>query len=178
MSAKTAQKDKTASYKQSFDSAIEELAELMAEREEVETRREQIERRVNLLREAILGFAWLCGKSSYEVAKERPELFPDTASPDVGFTDAIRSVFRDDRDSSHSAIGIRDYLDFTGFDIAKYKNVLASIHSILKRLKNKGEIIEATRDGKVVYKCNPRGPLATDPEPKAEPELSDDDIPF
>lgn len=169
---------KTDLYKQSFDLAIEELAELMAEREEVESRREQLERRITRLREAIIGLGFLVDKGSYTIAKERPELFPDTVSPDVGFTDAVRAVFRDDKESFHSPIEIRDYLDLVGFDIAKYKNVLASIHSILKRLKAKNEIYEGTRDGKVVYKCNPRGPLAIDPPKEEQQEVSDDDIPF
>lgn len=163
------------SYKQSYDVAMEELAELMSEREEIDVRREEVERRITRLRDAIVGLGNLCNKSAYEIARERPELFPDTASPDVGFTDAIRNVFREGKEYFFSPVEIRDYLEFEGFDISKYKNVLASIHSIVKRLKNKNEIFEGTRDGKVVYKCNPRGPLAQDPPPE-EPDA--DDIPF
>ena len=174
-------KTKTATYQQSYDAAIEELSELMTEREEIELRRERIDRRISRLREAIMGLGSLCNKAAFEISRDHPELFPDTASPDVGFTDAIRAVFRDNKEYSYSPIEIRDYLEFTEFDVAKYKNVLASIHSIVKRLKKKGEIIEGTQDGKVVYKCNPRGPLAQDPAPTPAPatsDLSDEDIPF
>jgi hypothetical protein len=174
MPANTPKTDALNSYKQSYDVAMEELAELMAEREEIESRRDRIEWRISRLRDAIIGIGSLCNKSSYEIARERPELFPDNAPSDVGFTDAIRNVFRESRDAFFSPIDIRDYLDFSPFDISKYKNVLASIHSILKRLHKKGEIVEGTRDGKVVYKCNMRGPLAEDPQP----ELKDEDIPF
>src|ERR1041385_1871754 len=161
------------SYEESYNDAINELSELMAEREELDSKRETIDNRITKLRNAIIGLGGLSGKTAYGIATDYPELFPDTVTPDVGFTDAVREAFRLYKDYFFSPVEIRSEIEENGFDIKKYKNVLASIHSILKRLKNKGEIIEGTRDGKVVYKCNPRGPLAVDPEP-AKPELTDD----
>jgi hypothetical protein len=177
MPANTAKTDSIKTYTQSYNVAMDELAELMTEREEIEVRRDEIERRIDRLREAIVGLGSLCNKSSYEIAKERPELFPDKAPSDLGFTDAVRKIFKEYKDDYFSPVEIRDFLGMDGFDVSKYKNVLASIHSILKRLKAKNEIFEGTHDGKVLYKLNPRGPLAQAPEPPKQ-ELRDEDIPF
>lgn len=165
------------SYEYTYKAAITELSQLMSEREDLDSKRAVVDNRIAKLRSAIVGLGGLCDKSMYVIASEHPELFPDTATPDVGFTDAIREVFRTYKDYYFSPVEIRDELEENGFDIKKYKNVLASIHSILKRLKSKAEIIDGTKEDKVVYKCNPRGPLAQDPEP-ANDEPSDDDIPF
>lgn len=161
-------------YEDSYAAGLEELSRLMAEREELDSKREAIDDRITKLRNAIIGLGGLSGKTQFSIASDHPELFPDNAIPDVGFTDAIREVFRMYDESQFSPVQIRDELQETGFDIKKYKNVLASIHSILKRLKARNEITEGTRDGKVVYKCNPRGMPPAPSNDDADP----DDIPF
>lgn len=178
MPANTPKTDATTTYKESFDVAMGELAELMTEREEIEVRREQVDQRITRLREAIFGLGHLCDKSRYEIARERPELFPDNAPSDVGFTDAVRKIFKDYKTDTFSPVEIREFLEFGGFDVSKYRNVLASIHSILKRLKAKNEILDDTKDGKVFYRLNPRGPLAQEPDPPAQEVSEDEDIPF
>jgi hypothetical protein len=158
-------------YRETFDAAIQELADLMSEREELDSKRDGLDARIYKLREAIVGLGGLCNQSAEVIAATRPELFPDSSTPDVGFTDAIRAVFKANREHYHSPVWIRDALEADGFDVDKYKNVLASIHSILKRLKAKNEILEGNREGRTVYRFNPKGPLAA-------ADLSDDDIPF
>jgi hypothetical protein len=71
----------------------------------------------------------------------------------LGLTDAIRDAFRASIGRSVTALEVRGILEDLGYDISKYGNFMASIHSVLKRLAAKGEIREAGRreDGKVVY---------------------------
>jgi hypothetical protein len=162
--------NKEQSYLKTYQTAVADLAETMAAREQLDARREELDRRIVRLRDAVLGLGGLCLKSSESIAKEYPELFPDQITPEVGFTDAVRAVFKANPDRSLSPVYIRDSLEASGFDIDKYKNVLASIHSIVKRLRGKGDVLVDTRDGRTVYRLNPRGELAKEPDP--------DDIPF
>ena len=81
----------------------------------------------------------------------------------MGLTDAIRTVFREKLGSGTLIpTEVRDYLVTIGYDITKYGNVMASIHSVMNRLAQRGEIEEAgTRaDGKVAYRAvhKPIGP--------------------
>ncbi len=163
-------KTEAISYKATFDAALGELAEMMAEREDLDSKRDDIDTRISRLREAIIGLGGLCRTSPEGIAAAHPGLFPDRVVPDVGFTDAIRAVFKKNPDYFHSPVWIRDALSADGFDVDKYKNVLASIHSILRRLKIKGDVLEGNREGKTVFKLNPKGDLA-----KTNP---DDDVPF
>jgi hypothetical protein len=168
-------KSEDVSYKATFDSALAELAEMMAEREELDSKRDEIDTRITRLREAIIGLGGLCHTNSETIATEHPDLFPDRVAQDIGFTDAIRAVFRKHPDFYHSPVWIREALRANGFDVDKYKNVLASIHSILRRLKLKGDILEGSREGKAVFTLNPKGDLAKAPTPF---DISDDDVPF
>lgn len=73
----------------------------------------------------------------------------------MGLTDAIRHVFS-------ISIGtlipteVRDHLETSGYDIKKYGNVMASVHSVINRLKDRKEIVEAgsRADGKTAYRWN------------------------
>lgn len=161
-------------YENTFYAAVDELTRVMSEREELDSKRDVLDSRIFKLREAVLGLAGLCDLAEVEVYQQWSELFPDRNAPDVGFTDAIRAVFKANPEYFHSPVWIRNSLEASGFEVAKYKNVLASIHSILKRMKAKNEIIEGNREGRPVYRMNPKGPLAT----PSEPDLTDDDIPF
>jgi hypothetical protein len=73
----------------------------------------------------------------------------------MGLTDAIRTVFRDKLGSGTLIpTEVRDYLVTIGYDITKYGNVMASVHSVINRLLDKGEIaVAGTRaDNKTAYK--------------------------
>ncbi len=152
-------------YQDAFSEAIDELAELMTEREQLDAKRESLDRRIIRLREAVFGLGGLCGKSTEAISSKWPELFPDSIEPDVGLTDAIREVLSSS-DKYLSPVFIRDTLKARGFDIDKYKNALASIHSVLKRLTRQGEVTTGNYEGKTLYKW------------AKEVGITDDDIPF
>jgi hypothetical protein len=58
----------------------------------------------------------------------------------MGLTDAIRQAFKTSPTVQMNAIGVRARLQQMGFDLTKYGNVLASIHTVLGRLQQKKEI--------------------------------------
>lgn len=153
-------------YHDTLTKAISELGDLMTERETLEDRLEKINRRIVRLRRVANTISHLCGYGSFQLANEHPDLFPDFIDPDTGLTDAVREVLRAG-EYFMSPIDVRDSLKAKGYDISKYKNVLASIHTILKRLMNQDEVKEGERDGRTTYKWIPK------PD-----EISDEEIPF
>jgi hypothetical protein len=152
------------SYTAALDEAILELSSLMAERETLEERIETIDRRLTRLRKAATSIGLLCNIGVAALMHRHPELFPDTVAQDVGLTDAIRKTLKS-QNYFFSAVEIREDLKSRDYDITKYKNLLASIHTVLKRLKGQDQVIEGSRGGRTTYRW------------KNEAEI-EEDIPF
>ena len=155
-----------ASYKRSYKAAIDELSKLMEQFEDLEGQMEALRERMATVRKGVHGLAALCGANP---EKEYPHLFPRTISADIGFTDAIREVFKSgDVHEYYSPVRMRDELKKRGFDLSKYKNPLASIHTILKRLHFNEEVkMSTSSDGGISYYWN-----------LSKGEEGDDVIPF
>ena len=62
-----------------------------------------------------------------------------TPTVPLGLTDAIRLVTRG-AGLPMTPVDVRDRLQGMGFDMAKYTNDLAAVHTILKRLNDAGEL--------------------------------------
>ena len=124
----------------------------METRETLELDVFNIERQVGMFREAAFSLGGLCGMSMEQITAERPELFPEYIDPDTGLTDAVRKALQSLSSMSLSPVQVRNRMEKLGYDLSSYKNVLASIHTILKRLKRKGEVTSRERDGKTVYR--------------------------
>jgi hypothetical protein len=137
-------------HKKSYDAAIQELSDLMEVHEDLENQLSKVESQIYRVKSAVMGVAGLCGA---QPDIEYPHLFPERlTNEDIGFTDAIREVLQEDPGGRYfSPIYMRDALKMNGFNITKYKNPLASIHTILKRLQTRGEARTKVMDGKVWY---------------------------
>jgi hypothetical protein len=138
----------TDEYKRAMHAAIQELSDLMEERENLDTRRERITRRIAVLRDGIFGLSGIAGENPYTV---RPELFPNTIPPDTGITDAVREVLKS-RGLFVSTLDIKEMLEAMGFNITKYKNPLSTIHQVLNRLIDSGEVESHEDDEKRLYR--------------------------
>ncbi|HXC71393.1 MAG TPA: hypothetical protein VN644_15535 [Pyrinomonadaceae bacterium] len=139
-------------YKAAYEQAIEDLTTAMETQERLALEAWKVDREVSLFRESALALGNLCGKSEKEVAAEHPELFPESIDPDTGLTDAVRKALQSVSNVSLSPVQVRNRMEKMGFDLKAYKNVLASIHTILKRLQTKGDVSTRERDGKTVYR--------------------------
>jgi len=64
----------------------------------------------------------------------------------TGLTDACRSAFMAARNGNLTPVEVRDRLRQLQFPIYEYKNVLAAIHTVLKRLEKQGEIKKRIHD--------------------------------
>jgi hypothetical protein len=79
------------------------------------------------------------------------EILGETADSDIGITEATLVVIRG-ADEPMAPTQVRDELRRIGYDIDSFSNPMASLHQVLKRLEEKGEIwAEKTQDGKKAY---------------------------
>jgi hypothetical protein len=104
-------------YRQALDAAIREYEQLGQQRRDIDKRLAQLAQTIGTLNR-------LCGFA--------PTVF-------WGLTDACRVVLRG---AGHpmTPVDVRDRLEAMGFDLSKYASSLAAIHTVLKRLKDAGEI--------------------------------------
>jgi hypothetical protein len=107
------------SYKLALDKAIADLDALTMKEREIALRKAQ-------LRETIKALSALCGR------------LPDINA--FSLSDAIRLVISSASEGL-SPIEIRGKLTGMGYDLSKYKNPLASIHTALNRMVETEEIV-------------------------------------
>ena len=113
-------------YRRALDAALRDYERALADRAALDARIAQLQQTINTL-------SRLCG-----------------LQPTVpwGLTDACRTILRN---AAHpmTALEVRDRLAAAGFDLARYANPLAAIHTVLKRLTQAGEASAADRRGAV-----------------------------
>src|SRR4030095_8159630 len=105
-----------ADYRAALAAAIKEYEELALQRRQIDDRLAQLAKTTGTLHK-------LPGHES---------------TVPLGLTDAIRIVMRGG--VPMTPIEVRDRLKASGFDVSKYANDLAAVHTILKRLNESGEL--------------------------------------
>lgn len=120
-----------ADYRTALTAAIKEYEELGLQRRQIDDRLAQLAQTIGTLNK-LLGY--------------------ESTVP-LGLTDAIRIVMRGGLPMT--PIEVRDRLTAIGFDVSKYANDLAAVHTILKRLNENGELRFIPREpGKHQYILN------------------------
>ncbi len=118
-------------YRAALAAAIAEYEQLGVERRRIDDRLAQLSQTIGTLNK-LLGYE---------------------ASVPIGLTDAIRIVMRGG--VPMTPVQVRDRLRGIGFDVSKYVNDLAAVHTILKRLNDNGELRFIPREpGKHQYTLN------------------------
>jgi hypothetical protein len=112
-----------ADYRAALAAAIKEYEELGLRRREIDDRLAQLSQTIGTLNR-LLGY--------------QPTV-------PLGLTDAIRIVMRSG--VPMTPVEVRDRLHGMGFDVSKYANDLAAVHTILKRLNGAGELRFQPREG-------------------------------
>lgn len=144
-------------YREPYDNALAELGALMDRLEELDVERDGLVTRIGEVQEGALGLAPLVKENPVET---HPELFPDRSEvggADLGLTDAIRRVLANSNPKRLTPVGVRTGLAAIGFQ-TQSKNILPSIHTVLKRLEKSNEIVSKTEeDGRTWYSWN--GPI-------------------
>jgi hypothetical protein len=131
-------------YKVIIQTALEELHELEAERLQIESRHEEITERIKHLRE-------LLGVLSRMYKIDIPGITSKSSLADLNLIDAIRTVLRLSVEPL-TPVEIKEWLKDAEFDIDKYSNPLAVIHTTLKRMDKNAEVKEETKKGKKTYR--------------------------
>jgi hypothetical protein len=124
-------------YKQAYATAKLDLLKQLQKRDE-------LDQKIRKLKQTVKALGELCGAPAEELEKLLlVEGFAIDAKP--GFTDAIRRLFRRHQ-TALSPTEIRDYLIKMAIGVGQV-NLLSSIHTVLRRMAEAGEI-ERTDDGK------------------------------
>ena len=126
-------------YRRALDAACREWEALARQRIDIEARLAQLTETIGILTK-------LCGVT--------PTVF-------WGLTEGCRAIVRNAA-KPMTAIEVRNRLAAVGFDLSRYANDLASIHTVLKRLNKSGELRFVPRGpGKGAYEWNrPPGVVA------------------
>jgi hypothetical protein len=118
-------------YRAEFERERKLLAELLRERETLSTRIAKQQTRV-------AAFAALC---------ESSEEIDDMTEMELGgLTNACRTAFRAAGNKGLVPTEVRGALERLRFPIHTHKNILASIHTIIRRLEQAGEIRKTIHD--------------------------------
>src|SRR6476469_8660904 len=123
-------------YKQAYATAKLELLEQLQ-------KRDALDQKIRKLKQTVKALGELCGADPEEIDKLLlVEGFAIDAKP--GFTDAIRRLFRIHQ-TALSPTDVREDLVKIGVGVGQV-NLLASIHTVLRRIAEAGEI-EKTESG-------------------------------
>jgi hypothetical protein len=135
-------------YREVAESVKAELIELKERRSSLEMEKSEIDAKVHALVKTIKALAPMIGSDEEQKLLEFLAGLGDTSSG-VGITDRIRAILRTTSAAQLSASEIKEELQLSGWDIAKYSNALSTIHTILKRLIESDEVVEVmTGDGR------------------------------
>lgn len=96
-----------------------------------------MERQIARLLQTIVAIGRVCESDPTHNAKE--QIRWSTRSDGVGLTDAIRTALMSSR-KPLGAVAIRDTLDAVGYDPGPSPHTLISIHTVLRRLSQSGEV--------------------------------------
>ena len=130
------------SYSETIAALKEELLELEERRSDFTAQLEKTNKRIAQVIESINSLTRL------EPGKVA-QLIGDPASQS-GLSAAVRQVFRADPGWLYPT-EVRDRLANSGYDISQHSNILASVHTCLKRLAEADEIGSKEIEGKLAY---------------------------
>jgi hypothetical protein len=138
-----------ASYRAALDAALREYETLLQQKTDLDSRLAQVAESVGTLTR-------LCGY---------------VPTVQYGLTDACKTSLRCAA-APMTPIEVRDRLRSTGFDITRYSNPLAAIHTVLRRLTEAGDVrrIPASRSKGVAYEYKqPGSPHVAHPARRPQP---------
>jgi len=135
-------------YKATLKSLKADLAKLEPQEAELTDSLLQLRKRKAELEAAIRSFARLCGERLPAVSKD-----PTGLAAEMGLTDAVRAVLKGVFPERLTPLEIRARLISAGYS-RQHTNLMASIHTTLRRLENSGEINPDKKGKKTAYQWN------------------------
>ena len=129
--------EQSSDYRKAYDSAKQELTDLLAKQKE-------IEKRIVKIRQSLQTLATLCEAESVEIEPSEEAAYLLEHST---LADEIRIVLIAMWPNYARPNIVRAMLVRMGRDLTKYTNPLATVHMVLKRMVESGDAQEATTDG-------------------------------
>ena|SRR5438270_7789057 len=139
-------------YREMFEQVKKEIAERREELGAYIAKTQALEDQIIGLQQTAAGLAKTLGEQY-------------TAEDELGLTDAIRRAFKQNEGRDFTALEVRDELESMGCDLKKYGNVMASIHSVIKRIQDKDIWHASTKNGKPAYRWGQRPVTKAPPAP-------------
>jgi hypothetical protein len=116
---------------------------------DIDLKRETVEKRILQLQQTIASLSELTGETVFSKALSRSL---HGKIDNLKLADALRKVLQS-ANKYWTPIEVRDALLLQSYDLSGYTNALASIHAVLKRLHESGEVARiASADGKAMYR--------------------------
>jgi DNA-binding PadR family transcriptional regulator len=122
-------------YQRAYDSAEQELTELLQVQE-------LIEKRIIVLRQNLSSLAALCKQDDVDF---EPGILAGALIDRMGITADILAIVNREP-SGLSPAEVRNQLKELGYDLSKYQNPLATVHVILDRLEKADKIVSTNVD--------------------------------
>lgn len=125
-----------------YRQTINDLSGKVSDKADLEERLTEVRSEIYKLRQIATSLSAYRG---LDPRTEYPDLFVDNLELDAGITSRVRGCFTSDK--ALSATQVRNSLLASKYDLTDYKNALATIHTILKRLVKAGELFVVNEDG-------------------------------
>lgn len=147
-------------YRNAYDSAKQELADLLAQQREAE-------QRILLVRQSLQTLASLCESEGIEV---KPSVEASHLLENSSLADEIRSILKAAWPECARPRHVKFALERMGHDLTRYQNPQATIHMVLKRMAESGEVeeIPIPHVGKKTYRFRGPGPASSLPVEQGE----------
>lgn len=120
-------------YKSSFENAKAELERVQKHKLALGQELEQCDKQIAALIQTMRAMAPLVGEEAPELPVSDAEMISG------GMTDCVRAILKKAAEPL-TASEIRESLEAIGFDMNSYSNPLATIHTVLRRLAESGEV--------------------------------------
>jgi hypothetical protein len=143
-------------WKQALAAARTEHHQLIQQRDVIEAaqadidlKKETLEKRILQLQQTIASLSELTGESTFSKAMTQSI---QGRFDNLKLAEACRKVLQS-ANKYWSPVEVRDALLLQSYDLAGYTNALASIHAVLKRLHESGDVARIPGgDGKAMYR--------------------------
>lgn len=124
----------TIDYTSWYTNARAELAKVQEEKAQFQREIAARDQQIAALVQTMNAIAPLVGERAIEVPAGT-----EGEPPAVGMTDSIRAILKEAGEPL-TASEVRERLETAGFDMKSYSNPLATIHTVLRRLTDAGEL--------------------------------------
>jgi len=113
--------------------------------------REKLDNRITTLRKRIAALAANCQDEGIEI---EPSAEAEYLLENTGLTDDIVNILKVHSPAWLFPWQVKNKLEQLGYDMSNYKNPLATIHMVLKRLSESSRIQNLDFDGKAAYRAS------------------------